>query len=278
MNILGKNATSGFANGPSGRLSALPDGTEPDGSMKSVLAGKRTTETDFPETRFRAAPKSRPEGSRFIAAHFVCGSRRTSRPGAYAPLPATAGKRLSLQTFGPLPEALFVGAVEQSSLLPVRSGMGFSQGLRAMGDAAPSRRGERDDRLALQVVAFDERVDDPGREVPPDRIADENRVVVLRVRLSAADGRTGLRIVHFRGAARPLVVPVEVVGRVGPGRDDRVKRASRGFGQPFGGARRRAGRREIGYQDSVVGCFLVHVLSLLCACRGGDPRCRRQRE
>ena len=184
MNILGKNATSGFANGPSGRLSVLPDGTEPDGSMKSVLAGKRTAETDFPETRFRAAPKSRPEGPRFIATHFVCGSRRASRPGAYAPLPATAGKRLSLQTFGPLPEALFVGAVEQSSLLPVRSGMGFSQGLRAMGDAAPSRRGERDDRLALQVVVFDERVDDPGREVPPDRIADENRVVVLRVRMA----------------------------------------------------------------------------------------------
>ena len=93
--------------------------------------------------------------------------------------------------------------------------------------AAAARRGEGHHRLAGEVVAFQERVHDGGRHVPPDGKAHEHRVVGVHALHAVGYGRARGGVVHLHAAAASS-------GRSNPGR--RPCRARR--------ARSRAGRRR----------------------------------
>ena len=72
-------------------------------------------------------------------------------------------------------------------------------------------------------MAFNERIDDPRRKIPPDRITDENDIVVSDVFLFTLEGRTRLWVVHLYRATRLAIVPVKIRRRIGLRRCDRIK-------------------------------------------------------
>ena len=76
--------------------------------------------------------------------------------------------------------------------------------------AAAAARCERHDRFARKIIAFEERVYNRGRDVPPDGEAHENHVVVRHVRQLFRDCRARRGVVHLHGAAALLVRPIEV--------------------------------------------------------------------
>ena len=73
---------------------------------------------------------------------------------------------------------------------------------------------KRDDRLAGQIIALKERIDNRRRNVPPDREAHKNCVVVLHVVPLYGNLWTGSRIVHLNRAAGFLVHPVQISFRM----------------------------------------------------------------
>ena len=59
-----------------------------------------------------------------------------------------------------------------------------------LADATPTGGRKRDDRLAGQIIALKERIDNRRRNVPPDREANKDCVVVLMLsRFTAIPGR-----------------------------------------------------------------------------------------
>lgn len=172
-------------------------------------------------------------------------------PGTGAPGSFRAGPSVS-QLLHPCPDGFLVGPVEQFPVFPFQIGVGLSQCGLAVADTAPARCGERNHAPAFQVVAFDECVDDPRSEVPPDRIPDEHRVVSGHTPLHGFECRPCLRIVHLRRTARTFVVPVEIGIRIGLCGSDRKELASRRTGQFFRSGCRRSGRREVSHQYAPV--------------------------
>lgn len=122
-------------------------------------------------------------------------------------------------------------------------------------------------------MALDEGVDDAWGLVPPDGVAEQHHLVLAEVYGRVLDGWAALRVLHLQGAARLLVVPVEVVGGVG---------ALRGYGNEVasgevGEALRRAGRGARGREVHHRGGRLARPSPLLCAAaQGGEQQERQQ--
>ena len=83
-----------------------------------------------------------------------------------------------------------------------------------LADVASAGGRKRDDRLASQVIALKERIDNRRRNVPPDREAHKNCVAVLHVVPLYGNLWTGSRIVHLNRAAGFLVHPVQISFRM----------------------------------------------------------------
>ena len=75
---------------------------------------------------------------------------------------------------------------------------------------------EGGDGLAAQLVGLQEGMDDLGSPAPPDRIADEYRVILLHVFHGAGDGGSGVRVVLF-GVGPAVGVVIQVGSGVGLG-------------------------------------------------------------
>ena len=116
---------------------------------------------------------------------------------------------------GPLLDGGAARPVQQLAVPPVQLGIGFPQLFHAVIYPAAAGRGEGHERLAPQVVALDERVDDSWGLVPPDGIADEDDIVGGDVQPLAFQRGARRGVVHLHRAARPPVVPVKVGGGVG---------------------------------------------------------------
>lgn len=82
----------------------------------------------------------------------------------------------------PIGQLLFicVNAENLSALKRCSQTTGF-QLLISLTHAAAARRGEGDDLLTGEIIAFKKGIDDRGRNIPPDGEACENRVVTHHV-------------------------------------------------------------------------------------------------
>ena len=116
---------------------------------------------------------------------------------------------------GPVLDGIPACSVKQFAVPPFQIGICFPQFFHAIAYSAASGCGEWDERLASQVMALDESIDDSWSLVPPDGIADKNDIVGSDIRLCTLYRRTRLRIVHLHRTARLPVVPVKVIRRVG---------------------------------------------------------------
>ena len=130
--------------------------------------------------------------------------------------------------------------------------------------AAAAGGGKRNDGLARQIAALQKRVDDGGRDIPPDGEADKNGVVVRDVRAGACDFRTGRGVLHLNDAAGLLVHPVEIGTRVGNLRFDCKQIGPDGVRQRLRQLFRYAGRRKISdkcftYEKNLLYCILLSV-------------------
>ena len=79
----------------------------------------------------------------------------------------------------------------------------------AVAEAGAGRRGKGDDRLATEVIVFDESIYRPGSDAPPDRISDEDRIVAFPVVCLILDQRDVAQagiIVFAIDAAVPVIV------------------------------------------------------------------------
>ncbi len=83
-------------------------------------------------------------------------------------------------------------SVQQPAVLPFQIGICFSQFTCAVAYSAAAGCGKRDERLARQVVALNECVNDSRSLVPPDRIADENDIMGGDIRFRVFQCRTCL--------------------------------------------------------------------------------------
>lgn len=72
--------------------------------------------------------------------------------------------------------------------------------------AAGGRKG--DNCFTFQIIAFQKCIDDGGSNIPPDREADKDGVILVHVITFGGDGRARVQIAHFDGAAGFLVHPV----------------------------------------------------------------------
>lgn len=87
----------------------------------------------------------------------------------------------------PRADGFLIDTIQKTPLFPVQGGVTSLQRRRTAGERAASGSGERNDGLARQVVAFDECIDDARSKVPPDRITDEDDIVIGDVLLSALE-------------------------------------------------------------------------------------------
>lgn len=74
--------------------------------------------------------------------------------------------------------------------------------------AAGGRKGYHG--LARKVMALEERVDDPRRDIPPYRKTDEHRLVIPHVLRQSGNGRAGSRVIHFHRGTAFLISPIQV--------------------------------------------------------------------
>ena len=116
---------------------------------------------------------------------------------------------------------------------------------------------KRDDRLAGQVIALKERIDNRRRNIPPDREAHKDGIVVLHVDPLDGNLRTGGRIVHLNRAAGFLVHPVQISFRVRHLRLNFKDVCADCLCQRLGNLRGHAGRRKICYKF-ITHCVLPH--------------------
>ena len=70
--------------------------------------------------------------------------------------------------------------------------------------------GKGDNRFTFQIIAFQKCIDDGGSNVPPDREADKDSVILVHVITFYGDGRARGRIAHFDSAAGFLIHPVQI--------------------------------------------------------------------
>lgn len=76
--------------------------------------------------------------------------------------------------------------------------------------AAAAGGGKGDNRFAFQIIAFQKCIDDGRSNIPPDREADKDGVILVHVITFSGDGRARGRIAHFDGATRFLIHPVQI--------------------------------------------------------------------
>ncbi len=112
--------------------------------------------------------------------------------------------------------------------------------------SAGSRK--RDNCLAGQIIALKERIDNRRRNVPPDREANKDCVIVLHVVPLHGNLWTGSRIVHLNRAAGVLVHPVQIRFRVRNLRLDLKDVRADCLCQRLGNLCGHAGRRKIRYK------------------------------
>ena len=101
------------------------------------------------------------------------------------------------QFINPFADGFLVGSIEKPSLFPIQGGITFLQCRCAACERGASGGCERNDGFARQVVAFDKSIDDARREVPPDRITDEDDIAIGNIFLFALECRRRLRGVHL---------------------------------------------------------------------------------
>ena len=82
--------------------------------------------------------------------------------------------------------------------------------LDRLAKAAAAGGREEDDALAGKIIAFQKSIDDGRRHVPPDRIDQQNPVILLDLRIGVRQLRTDGKILHLHRAAGTLVPPVQV--------------------------------------------------------------------
>lgn len=190
------------------------------------------------------------------------GTKKASIPLAFF----RRGRAGLLQAFGPLADQLLGGSVQRFAVLPGDLRIGGLEVGVGLVDGAAAGGGEEDDGLALETIRFDERVDDRGGRVPPDRESDEDAVIGVSIRQVLDDGGTGVLVLHLHAAAGLSVPPVEVGCGVLHLGLDLVKGGAGHFGKVGRHGLGGAGGGKVGYQ-----CF--HVIFLLCA--GGQYDCQR---
>ena len=101
------------------------------------------------------------------------------RQGRYRFLPGRSVPELT----DPFADIAGARPIQQFPFFPIDVGICLFQRRRAIRDAAAPRGGERYDRFAVQIVTFDERIDDTRRKIPPNGITEKNHVVAVRVQL-----------------------------------------------------------------------------------------------
>ncbi len=118
---------------------------------------------------------------------------------------------LLLRTGKPLLDPCLVRErVEQASFLPVYLRIRRPKAPFAGFDPAAARGGKGDYRPAGEIAMLQKRFDDPGSEVPPDRVTDKYPPVSFHVGHPAGDRRPGSRIAHLDAAATLCIAPVEI--------------------------------------------------------------------
>lgn len=103
------------------------------------------------------------------------------------------------------------------------SGAQGVQDFVGLAGAAAARSAEWDNRLAGKVIAFEERMDDGRRYIPPDGEADKDCAICVHIRDRSGDRRPRGRILHLDGAAAFFVHPVQIRRRIGGFRQDFIE-------------------------------------------------------
>lgn len=142
--------------------------------------------------------------------------------------------------------------IEQLPGFPVRVRAKLSQFVHCFSHAATAGGSKGHQRLPGKIMAFQEGMDDMGRNIPPNREADEYCVVICHVGHRFGDFRAGVRVIHFHAAAALFVHPVQVGAGIRNGRPDFKQVCARSLCQTLRGLFRRAACRKIGYK------FLAH--------------------
>ena len=135
---------------------------------------------------------------------------------------------------GELLQLRLARAVEQAGGAPSEVGVSLLQVVGRLLDRAAARGGEGDERLALQVVALNESVDDGRGGVPLDGETDVDHIIVCHLVAAPLDGGAEREVVHLHRRAGVLVVPVKVGRRVGRFRFYPVKVGTGHFSQLCG--------------------------------------------
>ena len=145
-------------------------------------------------------------------------------------------------------ECLIGYAIDQLPGFPVRVRAEFSQLVHCFSYAAAAGGSKGHQRLPGKIAAFQEGMDDMGRNIPPNREPDEYRVVIRHVGNRFGDFRAGVWVIHFHAAAALFVHPVQVGAGIRNGGSDLKQVCARCLCQTFRGLFCRAGCRKIGYQ------------------------------
>lgn len=181
-----------------------------------------------------------------------------------------------VQFTDPFADIVFVHSIQQFSLFPDQFGITFLQSCHTVSDATASRCGEQDDCLVFQMIALDECIDNTWSKIPPDRIADENHVIIGDIYGRFPDGRTWLRIIHFQRTARLFVIPIEVSICIGLGWSNFIKFSTCNLRQFFSSTCCSSCRLEVGYKHFVIGLLSVCALFLLGTwCSGYAHYCQK---
>lgn len=144
--------------------------------------------------------------------------------------------------------------VEKLSFLPVDGGIESAKVLDGLVDCASAGGGKGDDFLVVQLGLVEEGVHDSGFDIPPDREAKEDKVVLGKVGNVLNDLGAGGFVFHFKRTAAPVVPPIEVFPCIGRFRMDGIEVGREDVGNFMGLSFRRSFGGEIGNQD-----FLFHI-------------------
>ena len=157
--------------------------------------------------------------------------------------PLSAKGLLLLQ---PIEDVIVTGtAAKADAGLPIAGTGSLGQVLAAVAKRTRHGRAEGNNFLAVKVVAFHEGVDDVRRLLPPQGIADIDRIIGIPIGDVALIGRPQLRLGVFANDAAVVVTIVEIAVRIGLGRLNFKDRRIFVIGNRFCYALGIACRREI---------------------------------
>ena len=211
------------------------------------LSEKRTARSSHPEKRTTSLSRPEPWAARLFARLSVLGSSLSCE---YAP-----GIHLyQAKAFRPSTYLLGagIGSKSHSGLPSGAAGQGHEE-VYAVLDIAAARGTEGIDGDPIEVIALQERVDDVGSLVVPNRISQEDDIVLVDVLDGLGrDLRTDPRIVPLGGGTRVPVIVRQILLGIGLGRLDGVQVAPDGLMDDIGNALGIAGGGEIGDEDAGV--------------------------